>query len=105
MHCFAGDIDDARFYLEMGLHISFTANVTYKNFDRSVVAYVPLDRLMIETDSPYIAPAPLRKQRNEPANVVAAARAMAEIHRVSVESFARITTANARRFFGLPAPG
>ena len=105
MHCFAGDIDDARFYLEMGLHISFTANITYKNFDREVVRYVPLDRVMIETDSPYISPAHLRKERNEPANVVFAAKKMAEIYRKPLEEIAAITTENARRFFQLPSPG
>ncbi len=101
MHCFAGDIDDARFYLDMGLHISFTANITYKNVDPAVVEYVPLNRLMIETDSPYISPAQFRKKRNEPANVTFVAQRLAEIRKLSVDEIARVTTENARRFFKL----
>lgn len=104
MHCFAGDIDDARFYLDMGLHISFTANITYKNFDPAVVEYVPLERLMIETDSPYISPAQFRKKRNEPENVVFVAQRLAEIRKLSVNEAARVTTENARRFFKLDEP-
>lgn len=103
MHCFAGEVIDARFYLEMGLHISFTADITFPNFSRrEVVKFVPLDRLLLETDSPFIPPAPLRKQRNEPANVVYVAEKLAEIHALPREKIARITTENARRLFRLP---
>ncbi len=103
MHCFSGDRTDARFYLDMGLHISFTAEITRKHFRRrDVVEYVPLDRLLIETDSPFIPPAQFPKQRNEPAFVVHVARALAEIRKLPVEDIARMTTENARRLFGLP---
>ncbi len=102
MHCFSGSVEDARFYLEMGLHISFTANITHKNFDTEVARFVPLDRLMIETDSPYIAPASARSKRNEPANVMYVARRLAEIRKSPPGEIARLTTENARRFFALP---
>lgn len=102
MHCFAGDKIDAEFYLDMGLHISFTASITYPSFDENVARIVPLDRTMIETDSPYIAPAKSKKKRNEPANVLAVAQKLAEIHQLPVAEIARITTENARRFFRLP---
>lgn len=103
MHCFAGDITDARFYLDMGLHISFTADITHKNFPRiNVVKYVPLNRLLLETDSPFIAPAKFSGKRNEPANVVFVAEKLAEIRGIPVEEIARITSENARRLFKLP---
>lgn len=103
MHCFAGDVIDTRFYLDMGLHISFTANITYQNFSAlDVVRYVPLDRLLLETDSPYIPPRQFRKQRNEPAHVVHVAEKLAEIHGKSVAEIAAITTENTRRLFRLP---
>jgi len=103
MHCFAGDIIDVRFYLDMGLHISFTADITHKNFSRTdVVKFVPLDRLLLETDSPFIVPAKFSGKRNEPANVLYVAEKLAEIRGMSVEEIARITTGNARRLFKLP---
>ena len=103
MHCFAGDVADARFYLDMGLHISFTADITRKNFRwLETLKYVPLDRLMIETDSPYIVPRQVKAKRNEPANVVYVAEKIAEIHKATPEEIARITTETARRFFKLP---
>jgi TatD DNase family protein len=103
MHCFAGDTIDARFYLDMGLHISFTADITYKNFSRTgVVKLVPLDRLLLETDSPFITPANFPEKRNEPANVVYVAEKLAEVHAMPLEKIARITTENARRLFKLP---
>lgn len=103
MHCFEGDSLDARFYLEMGLHLSFTANITYAGYPHpQVLRQIPTDRLMIETDSPYIAPQNARGKRNEPANVLAVAERMAAILQIPVEEVARLTTDNARRFFRLP---
>lgn len=105
MHCFAGEVIDARFYLEMGLHISFTANITFRNFRAiDVIRCVPLERLLLETDSPYIAPAGTSEKRNEPANVIRVAEKIAEIYRLPREEIARITTENARRLFRLPDP-
>jgi len=103
MHCFAGDRTDARFYLDMDLHISFTANITYKNFDLDVVKYVPLDKILLETDSPYMAPKEMRKKRNEPAFVTHVAQKLAEIHQIPFEEICRITTKNAVRLFNLPS--
>lgn len=103
MHCFAGGIIDARFYLDMGLHISFTANITHQDFPHTdVVKYVPLERVMIETDSPYIPPAPFRKQRNEPAYVTYVAERLATIHGKSLEEIAQQTSENAKQLFRLP---
>lgn len=105
MHCFAGDLIDARFYLDMGLHISFTADITHKNFPRTdVVKFVPLDRLLLETDSPFIVPANFSGKRNEPANVLYVAEKLAEIRGIPVEEIARITTENACRLFKLNSP-
>lgn len=101
MHCFAGDELDARFYLEMGLHISFTANITYPDFrGQEVIRAVPMERLLIETDSPYIAPRG-RGKRNEPANVLLVAEKIAEIRHLTVAEVAAATTENARRLFGI----
>jgi len=102
MHCFSGDIEDARFYLDMGLHISYTGNITYQDFRKlHVVKFIPLDRILLETDSPYMTPAPYRKKRNEPAYVPYIAEKLAGLHRKPVNEIARITTDNAKRLFGL----
>jgi len=102
MHCFSGDIEDARFYLDMGLHISYTGNITYQDFRKlHVVKFIPLDRILLETDSPYMAPEPHRKKRNEPAFVPFVAEKLASLHNKPVEEIARITTENAVRLFGL----
>ncbi len=102
MHCFSGDIEDARFYLDMGLHISYTGNITYHDFRKlDVVRFVPLDRILLETDSPYMTPEPRRKERNEPAYVSYVAEKLAELHKVPVDEIARITTDKAERLFGL----
>ena len=103
MHCFEGDTLDARFFLDLGMYISFAGNITYKDFSRSqVVKSVPLERLLLETDSPFLPPEPYRGQRNEPAQVKAVARKIAEIHRVSLDAVAQMTTHNARTLFRLP---
>lgn len=102
MHCFSGDLTDARFYLDMGLHISFTGNITYDNFGKlDVVKYIPLNRLLLETDSPYMAPEPFRKGRNEPAYVCYVAEKLAILHKKPVDKIGLITTENAKKLFGL----
>jgi TatD DNase family protein len=105
LHSFTGTIDDARAFLALGLHVSFAGMVTFANrkFDalRAVAAEVPLDRLLVETDSPYLSPHPFRGQTNEPARVVETARVIARERGVGVEELAAATTANARRLFGL----
>jgi TatD DNase family protein len=103
MHSFSGDAATAEICLDLGMYISFAGMVTYKKNDdlRAVAKMVPLDRLLVETDSPYLAPTPVRGKRNEPANVVHTARCLAEIHGLSLEELAQHTTRNARELFGL----
>ena len=103
MHCFAGSPEMARELVERGWMISFTGVLTYKNARRAVEAAqaVPLEHLMIETDSPYMAPVPCRGTRNDSGNVVYICRRLAEIKGVSEEECARITLENGKRFFGI----
>jgi TatD DNase family protein len=103
MHSFTGDLATAEACLAMGLFISFAGMVTYKNAQplRAVTARVPLDRLLVETDSPYLAPVPVRGQRNEPAHIVHTAACLAGVLGVSAEVIADHTTHNARALFGL----
>jgi TatD DNase family protein len=103
MHSFTGDLATAETCLAMGLFISFAGMITYKNAQalREVAAKVPLDRLLVETDSPYLAPVPVRGQRNEPANVVHTAACLAGELRRAPELVAEATTQNAARLFGV----
>ncbi|HET6978595.1 MAG TPA: TatD family hydrolase [Pyrinomonadaceae bacterium] len=100
-HCFSGSMDLARSAIELGFMISFSGIVTFKKAEelRAVAKEVPLDRLLIETDCPYLTPIPYRGKRNEPAYVVEVARCLAGLHGVDVESMARITTNNFQTFF------
>ncbi len=104
LHSFCGDADMAADCLAMGLLLSFAGMLTYKNADalRAVAAVQPLDRLLVETDSPYLAPMPVRGKRNEPANVVHTAACLAQALGVSPAVVAEQTTRNARMLFGLP---
>jgi TatD DNase family protein len=91
--------------VELGLHISFAGMVTYKKSEalRSIAREVPDDRILIETDAPYLSPEPMRKQRpNEPALVVHTANCLAEVRGVSLEQFSAITTRNAHGLFQWP---
>jgi TatD DNase family protein len=103
MHSYTGDAAGAAECCELGLYISFAGMVTYKKSQdlRDVAAGVPADRILVETDSPYLSPEPLRGKRNEPANVVHTARIVAAARGVSFDDFAALTTANARRLFSL----
>jgi TatD DNase family protein len=104
IHCFTGDAAAARTYLDLGLHVSFAGVVTFRSADavRDAARIVPRDRLLVETDCPYLAPVPHRGRRNEPAWVAETARRVAEIRGEPVEEIARATTENARRLFRLP---
>lgn len=107
-HCFTGTADEAERILEAGYWIGFTGPVTYKKNDalREVVKRVPPDRLMVETDAPYLSPEPVRSQKTcEPALVMHTARKVAELRGLTVEELDRLTTANAERFFGWAADG
>jgi TatD DNase family protein len=103
MHSFTGDTDTARACLEMGLYISFAGMVTYKNAQnlRDVARQIPADRLLIETDCPYLAPVPQRGKRNEPAFVVHTAACLARERGVELATLAEQTTRNARDLFRL----
>lgn len=108
MHAFSSDEAVAGECLELGLHVSFAGQVTYKNrkFDalRRAAAIVPADRLLMETDSPYLVPHPLRgkQKRNEPGLIAQTASCLAEIRGTTPEQIASQTSANARRLFRLP---
>jgi TatD DNase family protein len=101
MHSFTGDWATAEACLAMGLYISFAGMVTYKNAQnlRDVASRVPLDRLLVETDSPYLAPVPLRGKRNEPAFVAHTAQCLAAARGMAPDVMAEQTTQNARRLF------
>ncbi|EGL81849.1 hydrolase, TatD family [Caldalkalibacillus thermarum TA2.A1] len=103
MHCFGGDKEMARQCLELNFYISFGGPLTFKNakLPKEVVQYVPLDRLLIETDCPYLAPHPLRGKRNEPAYVRYVAETMAELRGLSLEEIAHMTMENGKRLFAL----
>ena len=103
MHCFGGGPALAEGALGLGFHISFAGNVTFKKADalREVARTVPAERLLIETDCPYLAPVPHRGRRNEPAHVVETARFLAGLRGVSPEEFGRATSENFSRLFGV----
>lgn len=103
IHCFSGDRAAARAYLELGFHISFSGILTFKSADeqREAARLTPADRLLVETDSPYLAPLPHRGKRNEPAFVVETARKLALVRGTDLAEVARQTTENARRLFSL----
>ena len=103
LHCFTRDQKMARSLLDLGFYISFSGIVTFANADplREVAKFVPDDRLLIETDSPYLAPVPHRGKRCEPAFVADTAKRLAELRGCTVESLAKTTMANAIQLFGL----
>jgi TatD DNase family protein len=103
MHCFGGSERMADQVLELGMLVSFAGNVTFKKAEelRAAARRVPLDRLLIETDCPYLTPIPFRGQRNEPARVVDVANFLAEIYGVPADEIGRRTSANFAAFFGL----
>jgi TatD DNase family protein len=104
MHSFTGTAETAAECISLGLHISFAGMVTFKKSDalRAVAVTIPADRILVETDSPYLSPQPLRGKRNEPANIVHTATCLAEARGESPAQFAEQTTVNARALFRLP---
>ncbi len=103
IHCFTGDAPAARAYLDLGLYVSVAGVVTFKNAEpiREAVRIVPRDRLLVETDCPFLAPIPHRGKRNEPAYVVETARKVAELWGATLDEVARATTENVKRLFRL----
>ena len=106
IHCFSGSAETAKEYLRMGFYISFAGPLTFKKSVHLQAACqaVPLDRLLIETDSPYLAPEPMRGRRNDPSNVRYVCAKAAELHGVSEEEMARITCENAMRIYRITDP-
>jgi TatD DNase family protein len=103
MHCFSGSADLAEKAIALGFSISFSGIVTFKKAEelRAVAKQVPLDRLLIETDCPYLTPIPFRGKRNEPAYVIEVARCLAELRGLELEEIAKITTNNFAKMFTL----
>jgi TatD DNase family protein len=106
-HCFAGDERAAARVVEAGWYVSFAGTVTFRNAPglRAACAVVPLDRMVLETDSPFLSPHPYRGRPNRPGRVAVTAQTVAEVHGVPVERVAEATTATAAQAFGLPLDG
>ncbi len=107
LHCFTAGHELARKGVELGLYVSFSGVLTFKKSDelRDIAASVPMDRVLVETDAPYLSPEPMRGRRNEPANVVHTAAKLAEVKGVSNEEIARVTTDNFYALFSkVPRP-
>lgn len=102
-HCFTETAEVARAALDLGFHISFSGILTFKNAQdlRDVAAFVPLDKLLIETDSPYLAPVPFRGKTNNPSYVPHVARQLAQVKGLSMEEVGAVTSANFERLFGV----
>lgn len=103
MHCFSGSVETAEICLDMNFYISLGGPVTFKNAvkPKEVAKAVPLDRLLIETDCPYLAPHPYRGKRNEPAYVKLVAEQIAELREIELEELAEATTRNAKKLFNI----
>jgi TatD DNase family protein len=103
MHCFSGSVEVARECVEMNFYISLGGPVTFKNAKKpkEVAAEIPLEKLLIETDCPYLTPHPYRGKRNEPAYVKLVAEEIAEIKGLPLEEVAKATTENAKKVFGI----
>lgn len=102
-HCYSGSVEDARTLVKMGWMLSFNGALTFKNARKApdVVAEIPLEHLMIETDAPYLAPVPHRGKRCDSGLVYLVAEKIAQIKGISADEVARITTENGKRFFGI----
>jgi len=105
IHSFTGDVADARRYLELGCYLSFSGILTFKNAEplREAAAFAPADRLLVETDAPYLAPVPLRGRRNEPAFLAHTLRALATVRGVAPSLMATATASNTVTAFQLPS--
>jgi len=106
LHCFTSSAELARTAVELGLYISFSGVVTFKNSAalREIAAEVPLERMLVETDAPFLAPVPHRGKRNEPAYVADTARLLADVKGVDLREFGIVTSANALRLFAKMTP-
>ena len=102
-HCYSGSLEDAKTLVKLGWMLSFTGVVTYKNARKSleVIEWLPMDRIMIETDSPYLTPEPFRGKRNDSGKVHLVAETIARVKGLSPEEVAQITLENGKRFFNI----
>lgn len=101
IHCFTGTAEEAAVYKELGFYVAFGGIVTFGKNVTEAARAVPLEQILLETDSPYLTPAPNRGKRNEPLNVRFVAEKIAELKGISVDEVARVTTENAKRLFGI----
>ena len=102
-HCFSSTLETAQAFLELGYYISFSGNITYKNSHLPEVAKsIPLDRLVVETDSPYLSPEPDRGKTNEPSRIIHTISKLSEIYDLSFEEIAKHTYDNTTELFRLP---
>jgi TatD DNase family protein len=101
LHCFGGSLQMAKDAIDLGFYISFAGNLTFKKAEdlRDAARQLPLDRLLIETDCPYLTPVPFRGKRNEPARVVETAKCLAQLHEQPLEEIARFTSDNFKSLF------
>ena len=104
MHCFSGSVEMLKEVLKLGMSISLGGTVTYKNarVPVEVAAAVPIDRLLLETDAPYLSPVPMRGKRNDSSNIAYTAQRIAGIRSMDAQELVDITTANAKRLYGIP---
>lgn len=102
-HCYSGSVETAKELLKLGFYLGFDGPVTYKNNAKAdeVIAECPLDRMLIETDSPYLSPVPMRGRRNDSSNLKYIAGKIAGVKNLSLEEIADVTTANAKNLFGI----
>lgn len=101
MHFFTGTLEQALKYIDLGFYISFSGVITFTNAYDNIVKNLPLDKILIETDAPYVAPAPYRGKRNEPSYVIEVAKKIAKIKNISLEEAAERTTQNAKIIFNI----
>lgn len=103
MHCFSGGYDDAQIFLDLGIMLSFTGIVTYERNEelRRIIKDMPMSRMMIETDAPFLPPKKYRGRKNEPAYVVEVAKTIAEVREMSLDEVLEVTSKNAELFFGI----
>lgn len=101
MHCYSEGKDWVKKFLDLGMYISFSGNITFRKSDRSFLKEIPLDRILVETDSPYLSPEPLRGRVNEPKNVRYIIDKIAFEIGISSDKFQKITTDNAKKFYNI----
>ncbi|AHF58344.1 TatD family hydrolase [Spiroplasma eriocheiris] len=103
MHCYGGDIVMAQKFLDLGFYISFAGNITFKNAEnlREVARLIPLNKLLVETDAPYLTPDPYRGEKNYPRFITYTVKKLAELKKIPVEEMIRVTSRNGKKVFGI----